>query len=397
MGKGELVKQPKKRGRPTKRHILHVQEQCQPFVQDIQEQLVQGPSHLADKAVVYTVEGEQEEQLSPFSVFLRQILQGDRVALANVACELEVAENTIYRWMNNKSDPRPGHLRKLVEILPEHRENLFYAINQTFPGVLDELNIALRDVQKDIYRQVMELFTTVVEPGVRSWRIMQAIFEYALLYFDPDRQGLAITYAKLMPAHSDGIHSLYEAAMRGNSPWPFALENSIYLGSTTLAGTAAIHERLQVWDTLDEGERLQYEVDDFERSACACPVTCGGRIAGVLIFSSTQPTFFADPIACKSAVEYAQLLALAFPENEFYPFSRLNLRPMPDLKWQREEINRSFVNRVIAYARRMGISRQEAEVVVRTHLEVEFEEIGRNHYERRRAREESLQTQLQEY
>ncbi len=395
MGKGELAKQPKKRGRPTKRHILYVQEQCQSFVQDTQEPLVQGPSHLVDRAAAYTLEGEQEEQLSPFSAFLRQILQGDRVALANVACELEVAENTIYRWMNNKSDPRPAHLRKLVGILPQHRENLFYAINQTFPGVLDELNIGLRDVQKDIYRQVMELFTTVIEPGVRRWRIMQAIFENALLHFDPERQGLAITYAKLMPTHSDGIHSLYEAAMRGNSPWPFALENSIYLGSTTLAGTAAIHDRPQVWDTLDEGERLQYEVDDFERSACACPVTYGGRIAGVLIFSSTRPAFFADPIACQSAVEYAQLLALAFPENEFYPFSRLNLRPMPDLKWQREEINRSFVNRVIAHARRRGIARQEAEVVVRTHLEVEFEEIGRNHYERRRAREESLQTQLQ--
>jgi transcriptional regulator with XRE-family HTH domain len=395
MGKGDLVRQPKKRGRPTKRHILHVQEQYPSFIQDTQEGLVQSPPHLADKAAAYNLEEEQEELLSPFSAFLRQILRRDRVALANVAYELEVAENTIYRWMNNKSDPRPAHLRKLVEILPEHRENLFYVINQTFPGVLNELIVGRRDVQKDIYRQVMELFTTVVEPGVRRWQIMQAIFEYALLRFDPDRQGLAITYAKLMPTHADGIHSLYETAMRGNSPWPFALENSIYLGSTTLAGTAAIHDRPQVWDTLDEGDRLQYEVDDFERSACACPVTHGGRIAGVLIFSSTQPAFFADPIACQSAVEYAQLLALAFPENEFYPFSLLNLRPMPDLKWQREEINRSFVNRVIAYARRMGISRQEAEVVVRMHLEVEFEEIGRNHYERRRAREESLQTRLQ--
>lgn len=61
-------------------------------------------------------------------------------------------------------------------------------------------------------------------------------FEYALLHLDSERRGLAITYAKLMPAREDGVHSLVETTMHGNYPWPFALENHTYLGSTTLAG-----------------------------------------------------------------------------------------------------------------------------------------------------------------
>ncbi len=274
--------------------------------------------------------------------------------------------------------------------MPEYREHLLSVINLTFPDTLGEFTTPLREVQKDIYRQVMDLFTTIVEPGARRWEILHAIFDHALLHFDPERKGVAITYARLMPARAHGIHSLYEAMMRGNDPWPAMLVNNVYLGSTTLAGTAAIRDRLQVWNMLDESERLQYEIDDFELSACACPVTFAGRIAGVLIVSSTQPAFFAHPVVCQSVLEYAQLMALAFPEHEFFPFSLLNLRPMPDLRWQRDEINRSYVNRIIAHARKMNISRQEAEIQVRAHIEAEFEEIGSHHYERRRAREEDI-------
>src|SRR5205807_3026246 len=197
-----------------------------------------------------------------------------------------------------------------------------------------------------------ELFTTTAETDVRSWQITQTIFEYALLHLDSQCQGLAVTYAKVMPALPDGIHSLCEAMMRGNYPWPFALENHMYLGSTTLAGTTAMLQRMQTWDNLEESERLQVEVDEFERSACAYPVVRGRRISGVLIISSTQPDFFADPQAREAVVEYAQLLSLAFPEEDFYPFSTLHLRPMPDLKWQRAELSRSYINRIITCARK---------------------------------------------
>jgi hypothetical protein len=112
-----------------------------------------------------------------------------------------------------------------------------------------------------------------------------------------------------MPAREDGVHSLIEMTMRGNDPWAFALENHTYLGGTTLAGMAATLDRLQTWDNISESERIQVEVDDFERSACAYPVTRTGKIAGVLIISSTHPHFFMRPIACQAVIEYAQRLS----------------------------------------------------------------------------------------
>ena len=101
-----------------------------------------------------------------------------------------------------------------------------------------------------------------------------------------------------------------------------------------------------------------------------------GRISGVLIISSTQTGFFADPMACQAVSEYAQLLALAFKNEDFYPYSLLNLRPMPELRWQRAEIGRSYVNRIITYARKHMIARQEAEQRVLLQMEREFEELG---------------------
>src|SRR5215469_1719085 len=233
--------------------------------------------------------------------------------------------------------------------------------------------IDVREPQKDLYRRVLALRETTIDDGLRSWQITQAIFEDALLRLDPKHSGLSIVYAKLMPPREDGIHSLYELEMRGSYPWPFTLETKAYLGSTTLAGTAAMLHRMQRWDALVDDGRVQIMVDDLEQSACAQPLMLAGRMAGVLVVSSTQPGFFTDSIVCQSVIEYARLLTLALNDDDFYPFSQLHLKPMPDLKWQRAEMGRSYVNRVIVCARRANLSLPEAQEYVRREMEEEFE------------------------
>ncbi len=230
-----------------------------------------------------------------------------------------------------------------------------------------------RGPQREIYRRVLELREATVEDDVRRWQITQAIFEDALSRLDPERLGLSILYARLMPPREDGIHSLYELEMRGSYPWPFTLESKAYLGSTTLAGTAAMLHHMQRWNDLDSDGRLQIMADDLEQSACAQPLMLAGRMAGVLVVSSTQPGFFIDSMVCRSVIEYARLLTLALNDDDFYPFSQLHLMPMPDLKWQRAEMSRSYVNRVIACARQANLSLPEAEEHARREMEEEFE------------------------
>lgn len=375
----------RKRGRPpgTRKTVaLPEREQVEPH--EAGEMLPKVETHeiheiaeveFNDERLAYTLD---EEKLSPFSSLLRSILRHDRSEIARVAKELEVAENTIYRWMNGSSEPRPVHLRRLPDVLAEHRGHISFAINQTFPGILDIHASGIPEVRKDIYRRVLDLVYTIEEPDTRSWQVSQTLFEYALLHLDAERHGMAVTYASLMQPRNDDhkIHSLREAAMRGSDPWPHSFESKAFLGSMSLAGNAAVFQRMQIWDAADEGSRLTVEVDDFEESACATPVMRGNHLAGVLIFSSTRRGFFHDTMACKAVDEYAHLLATALLDTDFYPYSQLSLRPMPGLKWQRAYISEIYVSRILTYARKYAISRAEAELRVRQELEAQFEEEG---------------------
>lgn len=266
---------------------------------------------------------------------------------------------------------QPGHAQ---DTGVERDGEALSAAGETFTGALNTPFSNVREVKKDIYHDVLELLATIVDEETRHWQIILAIFAYALVQMDAERHGIAITYASLMPTRADGIRSLYEVAMRGTEPWPFALEGQAYLGSTTLAGTAAIEQRMLIWDSQDETARWQVEVDEFEKSACACPVTRGGRIAGVLIISSSQPGFFTNDVTSQAVVEYAYLLALAFSDDLFQPYSQLHLMPMPPLKKQREEIRETLMYRIMSLARTDGLSRPEAAARVRSLLEKEFEE-----------------------
>ena len=310
--------------------------------------------------------------LSLFSTTLRTLLKNHH-EIATFAATLGVAENTVYRWLKGDTDPRPVHLQRIMQLFPEHFQQLSTAIQQSFPDAFEPPASTIQEIPIDLYRQAVGLLSNTVDSEV-SWKIMQTIFDAAIAQLDSERLGLAVMFAQLMPERANGVHSLYEVMTCGTPPWLPTSESHVYLGSTTLAGMAAMSGRTQSWDTRDDGERAQVDVDIYEQSACAHPVTRGGKIAGVLVISSTQPAFFDNPIVRQSVVEYAQLIGLAFRDDDFKPYTILNLLPFPTVRWQRAEINNSYINRIIACARQRKMSRPEAEMLVRQEMELEFEQ-----------------------
>ena len=364
----ELVRQSKRRGGTPRHKMVH----DPPVSLVLDGELESSPEAISQSNEEPVISDKTE--LSPFSKTLRMLFKNHE-AVTHLAATVEVAENTVYRWLKGETDPRPIYLHRLLQAYPEHHQQLFPAIQQTFPGVLDIPSAEIQEVQKDLYRHVTNLFTTTIEANVRRWHIIQAIFDYALLQLDAEHQGISITFAQLMPERADGIHSLYEATTYGTAPWPSISESHVYLGSTSLAGIAAMSQHVQTWDAFEASDRTQVEVDRYEQSACAHPVTRGDRLVGVLVVSSTLPGFFHNQIARQSVVEYAQLLSLAFPDDEFKPFTLLNLRPLPSISWQRAEISHSYVNRTINCARQRKLTRNEAELQVRIELELEFEQL----------------------
>jgi hypothetical protein len=58
-------------------------------------------------------------------------------------------------------------------------------------------------------------------------------------------------------------------------------------------------------------------------------------VAGCLLISSTQASYFASPARQALIADYARLIALAFTQEQFYPLEWINLRVMPPLVEQR--------------------------------------------------------------
>lgn len=359
------------RGRPAKRKLFPPEDEQTPVYTN-QEEI-----DLEYEAISVTG-GTMGPGKHPgaFATLFSFLIQNDRSEVLRIAREVEVSDNTVYRWLNGTSEPRPSHLQRLLRVL-------HLPVIKNIGGTRTELprsgggSAGNGEAQREIFHRVLEQAAMTTDDASRRWHIIETIFEYALLHLDPERHGLALTYARLMPPQADGtIHSLCEVDTRGQAPFSFALEFNTYLGSTTLAGSAVLSQRVRTWSCKQTEMRVPVGLDKNERSSCAAPVMRGGRLAGVLIVSSVLPDFTYNPIIPGVVSDYAHMLATGLTDREFYPRDLIKLVPMPELKWQREHISRTFLNRVVDCARMDGLSFPDAERRVLQDLEKEFERLA---------------------
>lgn len=372
----------RRRGRPRRSHKTATEQEMtgqehasRRQINEAGGQLISSVSLEQEKSLVE--QETTEKRVTPFSELLRRLLKKDRNEIVRVARELDVSENTVYRWMNGQSEPRMAYLRRLLEVFPGQRENLALSIEQTF-GSTPEITVqTIRETRKEIYQHILELLTVTEDADRRFWEIMHAIFTHGLTWLDTARRGVAMTFAKLTVPREDGIHALREVFMQGTLPWPHVSESGVLLGSTSLAGTAVEKQRSCFWDSSENWGRTQVEVDEFEQSACAVPLMRGNLIGGVLIVSSTQMHYFRDQMACQAVKEYALMMGIALQDQDYRPYEQLSLRPMPAVRWQRERILETYNGRVLAYARTQKFSRREAEIRVQREMESEFEQQAR--------------------
>jgi hypothetical protein len=113
-----------------------------------------------------------------------------------------------------------------------------------------------------------------------------------------------------------------------------------------------------------------------EVSAMASPILDANRIAGCLLFSSTQPNAFGSPVSQLLVHDYTRLIALAFDEAAFYRPEQIDLRSMPPLSVQ-EKYFATFQQRVVmllkeAFAAQQALTRAQAEQRVWQQIEAEL-------------------------
>jgi hypothetical protein len=195
------------------------------------------------------------------------------------------------------------------------------------------------ELEAAFFRQVLETRATTPEI-LLFWTVCRQILQHALRRLDRESVGMAITVAVCMPPVEGPrtIRSLREVMGLGTLPWPGDLEHkSMFLGAESLAGYVVMRCRPRVIDDLREPQTLlpAYQME-YEISAAAHPIMYTDRVAGCLLLSSTQPRYFASPARLALIADYAQLIALAFTPQQFYPPEWIDLRVMPPLAVQQQ-------------------------------------------------------------
>lgn len=270
-----------------------------------------------------------------------QVLQGiirSPAERQRLSTALGVTTMTLSRWASGESKPQRPHLIHLVQVVhPNQRQELIDALEGVYPDIQNWLNEDSSDqIPSEFFAQVLSIRTTTTD-SLRFWRISEVVLKQALAQLDPNRLGMSIKLVQCMPPTppDNKVHSLRERTGKGTTPWTADLEHDVlFLGIESLSGTAVEARHAMSNDNLRLNRTIPAVQDEFEVSAAAHPIRLEGRIAGCLLASSTQESYFSQQRLTLLAT-FSDLLALAFDKQEFYTPDQISLRVMPPPKVQR--------------------------------------------------------------
>lgn len=303
-----------------------------------------------------------------------------------IATALGMHTMTLNRWVNEDVSPRTQNLRRLLEVLPQHREVLLPLMQEEFPDIASELaqNASSHGVPPGIpagfYTRVLHT-KAYTSKQFRFSSLCELILQQILKQLDPHRVGVAAIIARCMPPSSqEQVRSLRESQGEGTPPWPNNLESQgVFLGGESLAGSSIISGHLQANQRLSQTGTLApgYQ-GKWEESAVATPIFDAGRMAGALLVSSVLPDYFI-PTRCALVEQYAELIALAFAEEDFYEPERIQLGVMPHERMQQLYLSRfrQRVNELMKEAarRQQSLTIIQAEQAIWQQLEAELLEL----------------------
>jgi hypothetical protein len=256
---------------------------------------------------------------------------------------VQVTRTAFQRWRNGESTPDAAHISLLLNALPDKERERLQVLMMDDPKARALLpsDVLLRDsgpadrIPQEVYEEVLRLGRDTPD---RFWLLCGVIFSHALSQIEthPEQTGVEISVARCMPLQSDGkIRSLRAYAGQGTPPWRRDFHTRHYfLGAESLAGYAVMHRHGVM--VPDEGDAVApVHWMEHERSCAAYPILREGHIAGALICSCCIPAFF-TPEKLALLEKYADLIRLAFYDQEFYPASAIDLALMPSWQVQKE-------------------------------------------------------------
>jgi hypothetical protein len=251
-----------------------------------------------------------------------------------IANELEISNVTLSRWVSGESNPRPHNLRLLLNILPEYRKVLLELLPEDMRKTFQEtpeMDGTEQEISSTFYAHVLNSHSNL--PAILHYSsVCDTILQQALKQLDPNQIGMEITIVKCMhPSKDNKVRSLRESVGRGTPPWTRELEQrTLFLGAESLTGYVVTTGRALAIQNRQEGLNLfPVQWVEWEESAMAHPIMLSDQIAGCLLVSSTQSNYFLSPNCQKLVQHYAELLTIAFKDEDFYDLHQIELGRMP--------------------------------------------------------------------
>jgi hypothetical protein len=274
--------------------------------------------------------------------------------------EVGINRISIRRWITGENTPDARHLVSLTKAVPLVYQERFRSlmmedpkVRKLLPSELSNEPFSQEKISQRVYERALRVARDTPE---RFWILCETILFEALNQLEsrPVQTGLEILVARCMPPREDGIvRSLRAHVAMGTGPWRADLHlNERFLGIESLAGYAVMQRHgVMVPNLLNTTIIVPAHLGD-ERSSAAYPIMREGHVAGVLIVSSSQIDYF-SPEICALIEKYADLVRLAFYDEEFYSSSSIELALMPSWEMQ-ETYFASFRSRVNEAYRRIS-------------------------------------------
>jgi|SRR5450755_758127 hypothetical protein len=313
----------------------------------------------------------------------------DAAERQRIAQVLGVNPVTLTRWAMGVSHPRQDTLRRLLDALPEQREQFITLLSREYeqwsdtPAPEVARNNGIVMIPVEFYRHVLGVSCSI--PSImRSSTIQNLILQQIVDQLAVDETGLSVFIALCVPPGEDHeVRSLRVIGERGSAPWSQHVEQrTMFLGAESLTGYTAINAYMVTVQDHDNDLYWPSTEGNIERSSVACPILRANSIAGCLTIVCTQPHYF-TPGLLSLVGDYVALLNLAFEESDFYALEKVALGVLPPYQVQRPILATFQAHVVQRLIETMQIgqpmNRPEAERIIWKQLEQELLKLPFHH------------------
>jgi GAF domain-containing protein len=213
--------------------------------------------------------------------------------------------------------------------------------------------------------------------SLRFWVITNLVLGAALEQLDPEPHsvGVEVVLVQCLRCHQiETVGCLRETCLLGTPPWRTDLTTPVFLGAESLSGYAVTTARPAICQDLRTNPAfLPVRLEAYEESAGAYPLLQGERVGGCLLVAAAQRDFF-TPARLQLVNAYADLAALALPDDQFYEKQEIQLRAMPATDVQQSHFAsfRRRVNEMVSAPNRQVVNIEQAEQLVWSQLAEEL-------------------------